>query len=146
MKKLALLIICIILSVTVMIGQGIRKKDGIKTVDIPVYSLASGSTEWVVGLEYGEDCSYRWDIQLDISGLTGVLDGTLAIFKSSNAGKTWIPYPNMETQTITADDAYGFDDPAGTSYDQIKVVLTVVGITGGSVSVNERLVTIPNKQ
>lgn len=146
MKKTILLIILIVFTSTIIFGQGIRKKDGIKIANIATYDLSNGDTEWVVGLEYGEDCSFRWDFQIDITGLAGGVDGTLAIFKSSSGGRTWIAYPDMATKTITANGNYGFDDPAGTTYDAIKMVLTVNSITGGSGSVNERIVTIPNKQ
>lgn len=146
MKKF-ILIVLIFFTITTIFSQGIRKKDGIKIgSDIPSYNLASGDTEWVIGLEYGEDCSFRWDIQIDITGLTGVFDGTLAIYKSSNSAISWLPYPNLTTKTITSNGSYGWDDPDGTTYDAIKAVLTVNGITGGNLNMNQRIVTIPNKQ
>lgn len=144
MKRIIFLALLIITSTAVM-SQGIRKLDGIQRAVLPAYDIASGSTEWIIGLEYGDDCLHTWDMEFVFSGLTGTLNGALKMYKSSNGGVTWIPYPNMDTIAVSGSVGYGFDDPAGVAYDQIKATLTVYGLTGGSVSVNERIATIPNK-
>lgn len=88
--------------------------------------------------------SLRWNVVFNFKSITGTKDGTLAVYYSSDEGTSWIAYPNMATITVSANGAYGFDD-IYTVYDQLKIVLTVNSISGGTVDVNERLMTTPKR-
>jgi hypothetical protein len=110
---------------------------------IAQYDLSDGDTSWTIKTA-GYHYSLRWNTVFNFKSITGTKDGVLAVYYSSDEGTSWIAYPDMATITVSANGAYGFDD-IYTVYDKLKIVLTVNSITGGTVDVNERLVTNPKR-
>lgn len=141
MRKL-ITVLAIIASIG-LAAQGTLKVDGNVLKTIPQYDAANGSTEWIMTLSEPEN-SFKWNMFFVAENLTGTIDGTLTVYYSSDEGENWLLYPNMEAATITANGVYGFDD-IYTVYDKIKVTFTVNNITGGTVNVNQRLITNPKR-
>lgn len=141
MKKL-ITVLAIIASLG-LAAQGTLKVDGNILKTIPQYDVSNGSTEWIMTLSEPEN-SFKWNMFFVTENLTGTLDGTLTVFYSSDEGENWLAYPNMNAATISNDGIYGFDD-IYTIYDKIKVIFTVNNITGGTVNINQRLITNPKR-
>jgi hypothetical protein len=125
-------------------AQGTLKIDSkIYGDSIAQYDLSDGDTQWVIDIS-SPKYSLRWNTVFNFKSITGTKDGVLAVYYSSDEGISWIAYPDMATITVSANGAYGFDD-IYTVYDKLKIVLTVNSITGGTVDVNERLITNPKR-
>jgi len=107
---------------------------------IPEYDMSNGDTEWVLPMTN----TYKWMYYFQIENLAGTGDGTLAVKCSGDGGTTWVDYPNMSTETVDSDKSISFDD-SYTVYDKIKVVFTANSITGGTITLNQRLYTNPIK-
>ncbi len=140
MKNLILIIL--ILTASLTFAQGTFKENGTTIATIPQYNLANGNTEWVINVNILY--SYKWATFFEFENLTGTLDGTLNVYVSGDNGNSWVQYPNMLEQTITAVGSYSFDD-SYTVYDKIKFVLTANNITGGTVNINQRLISNPKQ-
>ena len=140
MKKL-ILVILVAFTLT-GIGQTLEM-DGKHIRDLPVYDVSGGDTEFVIDMT-SPTHSFKWNFFLVASSLTGTLDGTLAVYYSSDNGSNWLAYPDMASKTLSANGAYGFDDYYSV-YDKIKIIFTANSITGGTFTINERLITNPNK-
>lgn len=78
----------------------------------------------------------------EFENLSGTLDGTLTVYVSGDNGVSWCQYPSFSAKSVNANKSMSFDD-FYTVYDQIKIVLTVNNITGGTVNVNQRLISNP---
>ena len=140
MKKL--IPILLLFASTLLYSQGTLTENGKLISTVPQYDLSVGNTEFVMNINVLY--SYKWSMFFEFESLTGTLDGTLAVYCSGNAGNSWTEYPNFAEQIITANGSYSFDD-SYTVYDQIKIVLTVNNITGGTVNINQRLISNPKK-
>ncbi len=140
MKNLILIIL--ILTASLTFAQGTFKENGTTIATIPQYDLSGGNTEFVININ--QLYSYKWLAFFEFENLTGTLDATLAVYVSGDDGNSWVLYPNITTQTISANGSYSFDDYY-TVYDKIKYVLTVNNITGGTVNVNQRLISNPKQ-
>ena len=140
MKNLILIILIFTASLT--FAQGTLKENG-KTISvIPQYNLSNGNTDWIVNIN--KLYSYKWITFFEFENITGTSDGTLTVHVSGDNGNSWVLYPNMKTQTISANGSYSFDD-SYTVYDKIKIVFTANSITGGTVNVNQRLISNPKR-
>ena len=140
MKKL--LTITLILFSTLLFSQGTLTENGVTIATIPQYDLSNGNTSWVLNIN--KLYSYKWLMFFQFENLTGTLDGTLSVYVSGDNGISWVEYPSFIPQTINANKSMSFDD-SYTIYDQIKIVLTINNITGGTVNVNQRLISNPKK-
>ena len=142
MKKLALFLLISTLISTSSFAQGTFKENGKTIFSIPQYDLSNGNTEWVLNIN--QLYSYKWLAFFEFESITGTKDGTLTVYVSGDGGNSWVQYPNMVAQTISANGSYSFDD-SYTVYDKLKFVLTVNNISGGTVNVNQRLISNPKK-
>ena len=140
MKKL--LTITLILFSTLLFSQGTLTENGVVIATIPQYDLSNGNTSWVLNIN--KLYSYKWLMFFQFENLTGTLDGTLSVYVSGDNGISWVEYPSFIPQTINTNKSMSFDD-SYTIYDQIKILLTVNNITGGTVNVNQRLISNPKK-
>ena len=123
-------------------AQGTLKENGRTIAIIPQYDLSGGNTEWIINVNVLY--SYKWSAFFEFESVTGTKDGTLTVYVSADNGNSWVTYPAMSAQTISANGSYSFDD-SYTVYDQIKIVFTTNSITGGTVNVNQRLISNPKK-
>jgi len=137
-----LLLLTLLLLATLTFPQGTLTENGVQAATIPQYDLSNGNTSW--SLNINQLYSYKWLMYFEFQNLTGSLDGTLAVYASGDNGQSWVEYPGFLTQTINANKTISFDD-AYTIYDQIKISLTVNNITGGTVNLNQRLISNPKK-
>lgn len=124
------------MSLSVM-AQGTIKVNNDIRATLATYDASGGDTSWVIPLSNG----YKWGVQLDFASMTGTQDATVQIYVSMNEGVSYVEYPNFEAKvinkpTITYDDEY-------TVYDAIKVVFTANSVTGGTITINERLISNP---
>ena len=123
-------------------SQGTLKENGRTISSIPVYDLSGGDTEWVLNIN--NLYSYKWSVFFNFSSIAGTKDGTIAVYVSCDDGTSWVAYPDMTTATISANGSYSFDD-SYTVYDKLKFAFTANSISGGSVTINQRLFSNPKK-
>ena len=140
MKKLIL--IFFILINTVLYAQGTLTENGKLVATIPQYNLSHGDTSYVLNIN--RLYSYKWLVYFQFANITGVKDATISVFCSGDNGTSWVAYPGFSPQLINSNGSFSFDD-AYTIYDKLKFVLTVNSITGGSLNINQRLISNPNK-
>jgi len=132
MKKL---IIILFLLPFFAIGQGSFKIDGRNISSLDTFSITTIDTAWVF---YISD-NYAGSVQVDYSGLTGTLDGTLKMQQSSNGG---VSFANMNISTHTMSSASGtiIFEFEWVASDALKLVFTRNSLTAGDVVPNVRLI------
>ena len=120
-------------------AQGSRKVNGDFQCALPEYDMSNGNTEWIIPLTNTHKWMYYFQIE-DIAGS----GGTLAVKCSGDEGSTWVDYPGMIVEDVDSNKSISFDD-SYTVYDKVKVVFTAGSVTGGTITVNQRLFTNPIK-
>ena len=141
MKKI-ILILAIFASIG-LAAQGTLVQDNMVLTTIPQYNLTSGTGSWVIDLRNPQN-SAKWGVQFVFSASADTVDGVLAVWQSMDLGSNYAPYPNMASAVITSDTTITFDDKY-TVYDNIKIIYTETTASGGTIDINERLITNPNK-
>ena len=132
----------LLFAATLTFAQGTLKENGKTIATIPQYELSGSDTEWIINVN--QLYSYKWSVFFEFESITGTKDGTLTVYVSADNGNSWVLYPSMSVATISANGSYSFDD-SYTIYDQIKIVFTANSITGGTVNINQRLISNPKK-
>ncbi len=135
------LISTLILTSTSTFAQGTLKENGRTMLTIPQYDLSNGDTEWIIN-NTQQLRSYKWLTFFEFENMTGTLDGLLTVYVSGNEGTSWVTYPNLSADSVNANKSISFDD-SYTIFDQIKIVFTANSISGGTVNVNQRLISNP---
>lgn len=120
-------------------AQGKYKINGDFKHYIPEYDMSGGSTEWILPMT----ATYKWMFFFQIESIAGS-GGTLQVMCSGDEGNSWVDYPGLTSKAVSSNTSISFDD-SYTVYDYIKVVFTAGSITGGTMTINQRLYSNPIK-
>ena len=140
MKKIIL--IFLILINTVLFAQGTLTENGKLIATIPQYDLSHGDTSYILNIN--KLYSYKWLVYFQFTSLTGTKDATITVYCSGDNGTSWVAYPGFSSQLINSNGSYSFDD-AYSIYDKLKFVIAVNNVSGGTLYINQRLISNPNK-
>ena len=101
---------------------------------IDTFNITTTDTSWV----FDVSADYTGGIQVDYSGLTGTLDGTLAIQQSYN-GVTFATM-GIDSHTMSGASGTAIFEFEYLVAEKLKIVFTRNSITGGKISVNARFI------
>ena len=95
------------------------------------YDASDGSVNWDIVVPNEPDLFFDMSIQVNYTGLTGVLNGTLVVQQSSD-GVNFVNYGLSHNMTATPGTA--IFELNSILVPHIRVAFTVVGITGGTIN------------
>jgi len=94
------------------------------------YDSSDGSVNWDIVVPNEPDLYFDMSIQVNYTGLAGVLNGTLIVYQSSD-GVNFVAYGGM-THNLTATPGSAIFELTSLLVPHYRIALTVGGITGGT--------------